>query len=261
VHHGSDLLEHARVIGLVHMMIVPESGAADVLSLTVLTEPARRSGIERRSREVAQQRDRVALDEATIDGSFDGQDDDPQVPDDAARELFERSFILEQAFARNTKVSGGGARRGAVAPATNVQTVSLSNSITDDLSKDGSAVVTAELFGRPAVLSQPTPQGGSRRLRERMCADADDSRTRSGVSSGFRGIEKEVDAASRPTHPTVTIAQAARPTHPVFEIGEDLVKPPDVRESTHGRATSSSHPTRTLIVRTRNARRAAQFGA
>jgi hypothetical protein len=171
------------------------------------------------------------------------------------------TFISEQAFARNTEVSGGSAPRVATAPGADIQTVSLSNSLADDLSKDRTSVVAAELFGRPAVLSRSTPQGGSRRLRECMCADADDSRTRSGVGSELRRVENEVDAASRPPHPTVTIAQAARRTHPVLEIGEDLVETPDVRESAHGRATSSSHSTRALIVRTRNARRTAQFGA
>jgi hypothetical protein len=91
-------------------------------------------------------------------------------------------------------------------------------------------------------LGQSSPHCGSRGLRECMCAVRTISRSRSGVGSGFRRVEKEVDTACGPTHPTITIAQPRRPTLTLFEIGEGLVKPPDVRESAEGRATHRRSP-------------------
>jgi hypothetical protein len=202
-HHCIDPLDQARLVRLVHVVIVPESGATDARSLAVPTEPARRRGIDRCSAEVAQQCNRIAFDEDTVGEFIGGQDDEWQFPDEAARGLLELEFVREQPFARNTEMGCGSPRRASIAPGAEVQAVSASDGLTNEVSKNGSSVVTAKPSSGAPVLRETSPQGGSRCRLDCMGSDADEPCTGSGVGSGLRRVDEEVDAArGQPIRPS-----------------------------------------------------------
>lgn len=146
-------IQELRVINLIDVVVVPETGPADPFPSAVVAKPADASPIRRGFSVTAQQGDAVAFDDTAraIRSRLvrDIKEQERHVPKVIAHPDFVLSFEI-------TQLSRGGC---AASPALDVKRcVGVENGLADQQPEDRTSMVAAKWIAGAAVLAEPLPE-------------------------------------------------------------------------------------------------------
>lgn len=208
---------------------VPQPGFANALRSTVLADPVRRWRVKERSAETAQQRDRIALEVATV-ATRPGR-----VANAQPQEGHPADCLSDAQFQRVLRTTNRRRSGAALSPRRTPQVWVLGRQRRSNvLAKDGASVVPTATTTYAAMLRQAMPQGRPGMSNERVCSDSDNTPADTGVGSIFAILKEEVHPTNGPRHAPVAIAQPPDAADPLTQSAEYQVEPLQIFEASCG---------------------------
>ena len=198
---------------------VPQARSPDALLIAVAAKPTRRGWIDGLPVEVAQQRNRIALDISPLAVR------PRSIVHDQPQEGHRADFPADETFDIQLPHAYFSRCGAAFAPCGGGMSAFFDQGGADVFPENRPAVIAAARARLSLVLREtiPEPRPGAR--PECMGSDPDDAGAASAIASNLARFPEKVDTTARPIHAARAIHQPARPADPVFQNSKDVVEP------------------------------------